>query len=544
MEHINAKSDGGLALKKVFWFFLFLYFLFVVLVRFWNINLNDFVFYDEGMWAATGREFVALIDHNPPKNLTELAKILGLMTQSALSTAKSLWAFLSMLRGLFVGVDGFYFTRIISAIFGLATLVLTFFFAERCVKDRRVAVVSVIVLALLPSHVFYSRLALQESLSTFFFTLGLFIYLFANKNSWRALGSSICFVIVFLSNYRMIVLPVFLLAFEGILFLLEKEKLNWQRWLLTVVIFLCGIFFVGSLDGGRNMHITSAWLFHQGQLAGTEDKSLLNFLSYPYFLFSLESWIFGALFFSAFYFLFKKEFKKVQIFLLILCVMGVFSFGQEKGARYLCCVLPLSAIVFTYQFFYWHDTLLWKWSKTFLIVLLCIMTLDHANKSLLLALYPSAYRKSAQAILKINPQVKILSTQNQVQQLYLANNKNALEPPLDMRELVSLYRLGYSYLVLDPQAYISMTQDKRRFSSKLRGYLELIRSQLTPVAKYEHFYPYLFKRFVLEHNINLARSIRFIRDSQKEKYNELYVYELKNCLEFMKNFEIKNKGLL
>ena len=53
----------------------------------------------------------------------------------------------------------------------------------------------------------------------------------------------------------------------------------------------------------------------------------------------------------------------------------------------------------------------------------------------------------------------------------------------NLSDFVNLYKQGYHYLILDPQAYISWTKDTQRFSPPLIDYLQWIYDDVPPVAK-------------------------------------------------------------
>ncbi len=70
-----------------------------LLIRFYHISDNQFLFYDEGMYLGYNRVFLNLVANNPAHNLHELGIILSLMFKTALTTAKALWFFILNLEG-------------------------------------------------------------------------------------------------------------------------------------------------------------------------------------------------------------------------------------------------------------------------------------------------------------------------------------------------------------------------------------------------------------------------------------------------------------
>ncbi len=115
--------------------------------------------------------------NNPAHDLNELGIILSLMFKTALTTAKALWFFILNFRVFILGPQAWFFARWISAFSGLATVVLLYFWAGRYFKSQRIALLSALILLILPSHVFYSRLGMQEALSTLLFLSAIYLYM-------------------------------------------------------------------------------------------------------------------------------------------------------------------------------------------------------------------------------------------------------------------------------------------------------------------------------------------------------------------------------
>jgi len=527
--------------KKTVFFILGLLIMIGIFMRFHRIAENQFFFYDEGLWLNSGRPFVELIQKNPAKDFSEFLKILQVSVSFALSSAKSLWLFISNLRGFFFSnPQDWYFTRLVSAFFGVLAIGMTYLLARRYYQSKNVALLSAAILALLPSHMFYSRLALQESLSLFCFLVGVYFYLSSRGMNGRTFVSSFFLSLVFLSNYRMIIIPVIMGFCEFFIAFSEKKKFDVRKYVYNTVTFLAIIFLLGSLEKGKNTYITFAWMFHQSHLAQGHFSSV-NFLSYPYYLFKLESVLFGALFFSNLYFLWKKKWAHLLPLALSLFLMILFSFPQEKGVRYLCVVFPFMAMAVAYVI-----DVLSQGKKVFykplVVVLVIIMFGQHLLKSREIMLARTDYESSIQDVLNKDSQAKFLSTQEMVQKLFVLNSKDVIEAPKDFGVLLKSYQDGYRYLILDPQAYVSLTEDKLRFSPRLAGPIEFIFKNMPPYKTYSHFSYPLFERFVLEHNEHLMRSIEFLRDSSKRGSAALYVYDLNVIIPIMQRLiQMKEK---
>ena len=66
----------------------------VLVLRFWSITSNQFVFYDEGMYLVENRVLLKLIEQNPAVNAQQWFAIAGVLFKSALATAKAFWFYL------------------------------------------------------------------------------------------------------------------------------------------------------------------------------------------------------------------------------------------------------------------------------------------------------------------------------------------------------------------------------------------------------------------------------------------------------------------
>src|SRR3989338_7205622 len=356
---------------------------------------------------------------------------------------------------------------------------------------------SAAVLAFLPSHVYYSRLGMQEALSTCLFVAGLYFYLFPKKVHWKTFVSALFFSMVFFSNYRMIILPVLVFLIECFVSLKDKSIIDIRKWVWHSLFFAAVVVLVGSLEGGVHTKITFEWIFFQSNLAdGTFDW--LNLFSYPYYIFHLESLLFGFLFFGNIFLVVKKRWDLALPFLVVILFMAIFSLPQEKGVRYLCAVMPLMAMSVVGVLKYLMES--FKQGKAVVYVLRGLLLIWHSVKVYEIIQFKSAYKLSVEDILNKDKTAGVLSSQPLLQKLYMADRNKVTAIPKNLKYFIVLYRMGYRYIILDTQAYISMTQDGNRFSHQLYGYLDVLRRDVKPVKIYPHFTGQIFERFVLEHN--------------------------------------------
>lgn len=491
--------------------------------RLYHINENQFLFYDEGLYIGYNRAFLNLVANNPAHNLNELGIILSLIFKTALSMPKALWFFILSLRVFFLGPEAWFYARWISAISGLATVVLLYFWSKRYYHSQGIGILSAMILMILPSHVFYSRLGMQEALSALLFLSAIFLYTLHERISWQFFLSAFLLACVYFTNYRMIIAPVFIVFIACFDLITVKKKLNWLNIAIYFASFFGIVILVGCLYGGINLYVTFAWMFHQAQDAGGKFNPI-NFISYPYYIFTLEGFFFACCFWGNLYFLKIKEYPKLLPFGIVVLQMLIFSFAAEKGARYLCVVLPFvatgAALVIDDCWHRFAKARVW----VFTVGTLAAMGMIYLSGSLAMA--RTDYETAVHFITDQDPQAVIVSTQPLVEGLYMSDEKKIFPCPNDLYSLMGLYKQGARYLILDPQAYISWTTDGRRFSPPLYDFLQITLKNVQPIQVFPHLNNILLKRFVLDHNEQILDSIKFLSVARSEEYGKIRIYDL------------------
>jgi hypothetical protein len=344
--------------------------------------------------------------------------------------------------------------------------------------------------------------------------------------------SAFLFAAAFFTNYRLIIIPALVFFTEIFISFAEKNKIHWRQYVWHTLGFLSVVFIVGNLYGGANTRITFAWMFYQSQLAQGH-ANVFNFLSFPYYLFSLEGFLFAMLFSGNFYYYLTKNYKKAFPLTLVLVQMILFSFAQEKGVRYVCVVMPFMVMAVS-------SLLVDLWEKykspvRWMTVVVFIMLIGQQlilDKNILFS--RTNHEVAVREIKLLDPQAKILSSQFLLHKLYVKEQGDVRALPRNFKMLLFLYTQGYRYLIVDPQAYISLTQSGRRFDPPLIDYLGFIDRVAVPVKVYPHLNTGFFKRFVLEHNEDLVQSIEFLRLNGNGKLGTLRVYDIGQCLALIK----------
>lgn len=531
-------------LIRTFKWSIFFCVLFGVIFRAWNIAQNDFVFYDEGLYLNHNRRIGQILTVFFPKNFSQFLNALYAYIRSCLASGKSLWFAIADSRIFFGLFRTWFYARIMASIFGCVTLLMTYRFARRWYGSKAVAGLSTAILALLPSHVFYSSIGMQEALSAFLVLCGMYFYIFSREYNWRTFLSGAIFAACFFSNYRLIILPVPIIIVELWTAWFGARRIDLRRLITTLLIFIGGVFVIGSIDNGRNTFLTFLWMFHQADMAA-EVFHPVNFLSYPYYLFRLEHWLFGIVFFLSFYGFRKKSLPKMLPMIFVLLMMVIFSLPSEKGARYLCITLPFMAMSVAYGVVCFYERFSKFQTKAAVVAVCFLMLIGLGVKSYSVALISSDNRASVEYILSLDPQAKWFSTQELVHNLYVSDSSRIRPCPRSFEGLAQGLAEGYAYLAIGPQAYVSRVHGDQRFSLQLFGYLEYIKRSVQPIQVFSNFSDVMLERFVFEHSENLLRSIRFLNAAKKDEFapGKIYVYDVRTAVEQMLLTLVRSRAL-
>ena len=244
-----------------------------------------------------------------------------------------------------------------------------------------------------------------------------------------------------------------------------------------------------------------------------------NFFSFPYYLFKLENVFFGFLFFAGFYLCYQRNFKGLLPFFIVLLQMFLFSFAAEKGARYLCVVLPFACMAVAFileQLYQLHQ-------KVTVSIFVC-MILGFCFTVTGIIQSTTSYEKAIAFVKAHDPQAKIISTQPVVEKLFVSDEADIVALPKSLEETAMMVKNGYRYMIIDPQLYISWTKDDKRFSLAELDFIARLRQQVPLRAVIPHLNNILMERFVLDHNQDILRSINFIAQSQG--MGSIYIYDL------------------
>lgn len=505
-----------------------------IFLRIYNLWGSGFFFYDEGLYLNHNLPALEMIRKYQPQGGEDNWRAFLFYLKMALGSGKSLWFLIIDSRFLWGGIHAWGFAKIAACFFGLLLLLLTYFFSKKFYGSRDVAFLSVAIVSLLPGAVFYSRIALQEALSMVLVLGGFYVYLFARRWGWRSALSGVILAAAFFSNYRLLMLPVLVLASEIWMAFSEKRAFSIRQYVWFCVAFFSCVVVVGSALDAVNMRVVFSWVFHQEQMA-SQQFSWVNLLSYPYYFFRLETWPFAVSILGAMaYLLWRQKWLLCLPVVLVLVQMGIFSLTSEKGARYIAVILPFAGMSVAYLFIsLWNE---FRGGMRYVPVLFAIVLfILMAGKSWDLAQASSAHEKAVRELLLKDPGARMFSSQELVDVLYVQDKADVQAIPRDFQKLSEGFSDGFRYLILDPQAYVTQTRGAK-FTAELRDYLNFFDRLQVPARTYPHMNRAFLDRFVLEHSEYLPQSVRFINDPDAVKFSSLRVYDLSRSVPQMRRF--------
>lgn len=501
-----------------------------VLFRFYQISSSGFFFYDEGLYLTYNLMPLELIRMNPPEGLSASWNALAFYLKTALSSGKAFWFFIIDSRFFFGGIQHWVFAKYAAAVLGSASIPLVYLVAKEIYCSRRISLLSAMIFALLPGAVFYSRIGLQEAFSILLVLSGMYAYLRAKDQKRWVILSGLLLASGFFSNYRLIMLPLLLATAEAWLSFSDKRPFAIKKFGLFLAIFTGVVLFIGLSFNAANLRWVIAWAFHQGADASTR-FSAVNFLSYPFYFFRLETIFFGAFFFASAWLFWKQERRTMLPFILVAVQMFIFSFPGEKGARYVAVVLPFAVMAVAFFLVYlWR--LLEKEGRGVLVLAVLMMFISMTGTSFQLALGVSDHQKAVEYVQNKGSDVKFLASQHLVDLLYSRRFNDAKPVPQSFDKLVEAYNGGIRYLILDPQAYVGLSQEYK-FNTQLKDYLSFVDGRTAPVKVFPHMNDVVFERFVLEHSENLVQSVRFLSQPRQEYFASIRVYDLSKIVPVM-----------
>jgi len=497
---------------------LIVIFVLAAFFRFTNLDHQGIIFYDASRFIHRSLQFNTIISQNIEVTLNQFygdTKILWLTVLT--------WAQLTFPRFPII-VTGHFF----SAFFGVLTVGLTFLFTYQLYRNINIALLSAAFLAISPSHIFYSRVALPESFNTFLFLLSTYFYLIAiekKKKRWVVLSAITGGLSILTNRFRSAILPLAI----GILEMARAPR-NFWRVIWYGILFTLSIVSVSS--------IISLWFSFYGVdlppyfegiksnviMHATTQLNLESVVTFPYYIMQTEGRHMAILALLSILFIRKplSSLIPLSIFMLqLVCASAV----DEKVARSLSSVLPFLSILTSISLYHIYQFVKnVPYQKRALSVLVVLILIINFLRAFTVTTYKSDMKEALVYIDKQDTGAKIITSNPYKALVYWSSDRVLALSQEHFRQLPQLYNSGVRYIILDILKYVPIDYI---------NYIDIERD-CQPMLVYPGYSKSLINRLEFETNLPLAVKLNR-NESITKDIGQLKIFELKPCLEHLKN---------
>jgi len=255
---------------------LILILLLAVFLRFWQLGQNPpSLTWDEAAWGYNA--YSLGIDGRD-----EFGRFLPLNYLESFGDFKPpVYAYLDVFPVKFFGLNEFA-TRFPSALFGVLTVLITYFLTKRIFWNSKsnelYALSSALFLAISPWHIMLSRAAFEANVATFFLVAGVWLFLAGVQNrKWHVVFSAIFFVLsMYTFNTARIVAPI-LVLFLGFAFrkkLIENKRQTLIAVLMGILLMLPILGFLFSPQA--SLRFKEVNIFTDIEVTETSNQEIIN----------------------------------------------------------------------------------------------------------------------------------------------------------------------------------------------------------------------------------------------------------------------------
>lgn len=266
-----------------------------------------------------------------------------------------------------INLDVIFHGKILSLLFSLGVLILTYLIAKQ-IFDKKIALISIILLTLSSTFYLFSTLMLTGIVSTFFILLG--IYLFLEK---KFLLSGIFFGLGFMTRFLQLSLFILIL----ILFLIysRKGKSLIRNTISLIIGFSLPVvpyLTINSFLYGNVLHPFSFQLF----LSQNSGWPRFEPLSFYFIQLFMESFLYVFAILGLFLLFRKLNFQKSIVVYSFLVLFIFFNIIKQKEMRFLLMLFPFLAILVSYGIVKFFEHI--KRLKLVLILLVSIIFISNS----------------------------------------------------------------------------------------------------------------------------------------------------------------------
>ena len=151
--------------------------------------------------------------------------------------------------------------RFPSALFGTATVGLSYFLIVELFKSRKIALLTSLLVAISPWHLHLSRVESESNTAVFFVVLGVLFFLKSIKTSWLIVPSMICFAITYFTYAGNHVFTTLLVIGIAIIY---RSSIKINKWVVIggiIFVFLSGFIFYHTFFEANKTKLSGIGIF-------------------------------------------------------------------------------------------------------------------------------------------------------------------------------------------------------------------------------------------------------------------------------------------
>ncbi len=415
---------------------------------------------------------------------------------------------------------------IITGIFGLLTLYLTFLIGRKII-DNKTGLLAALILAATNWHIYFSKSVLPNTTFTFFFCLTILFYIYSlkDKGNLYLILTAACLIATYLVRTSAIMLFGIIGLHELYMWISKSKKFKtiFTRILLLILITappIAAIMLTYQVMTPENaQYFTTAQTDNAGGFLDMLNPEKHNFRYYLKSIVDLTSPATVILLILGMLFFIKNQAVLYSWFLFVFIFLSIFPHHRLKlfvPALPVICIFAAKAI---FQFKK-------KWLVTAIAVLTIVFSLYISYDSI--TMQSTAYKEVSDFITASGAD-KIINSHQGMYMYYLddgigRDNLYRLQFVNTIGQLTELYNEGYDYIILDERGY----------DAPLR---ELLLDK-EPVLQVEN--PAWSKDMLIKQEYALVPFMTEtdkqekpwvgLRDADDSSYGYIYVYEIKTLI--------------
>lgn len=508
-------------------FLIILILVFAVFLRFNGIMQKGIFFSDEGGYLQSAQFYVSALEVAKTTLLqhSDTGYPDGVTLKGSLNNGRSPFNSTLLSISMLVFGEHDWVGNVVSAVFGLLTIFIVFHLAK-IMYNQKVALLSAALLAVSGYHILYSRETLAEINATFFFILGVYIYYkychFNIKKHFYLFITGFIGALAIGVHARMLLFIPLIILFEVVFFIKVKpvsfKKIGIRFGYLFLGVF-SGLFlfqlpyYAGKMVAmkmGKELLIRTYFIQLYDQYLGSilsTKTSLISgisesaeslgavletfskLLTYPYLIWSYESFIITILFGCSVLYLFYRTYRsrKFEDISLLIYIMFLYLFWSfyPLGAfsRYFVVVIPVLAIIGGLAIHSFMEICMRKFKMNenyFMFSIISVLLLVGSINAAGIIKIKSGFRQAVDYLVENNNDACI-ATNSRLFDFYLPKTRSFLwKTQNPLQDLMERYNSGAQLLVVSSQKYVMKPPFYKDEKKRL---LEEIENKCVPIKR-------------------------------------------------------------